>query len=42
MLALPEFITYRNLSEKVSWLGGTVNFSLAWVQEDGTVAIERA
>ena len=42
MLARPEFITYRNLSEKVSWLGGTVNFSLAWVQEDGTVAIERA
>lgn len=39
-LALPDYITYRRLAEKIAWFQETAQFTIFWVQASGVVLIE--
>lgn len=40
-VALPDFPTYRNLSDKVTWFRQTASFTYYWVREDGTLTVDQ-
>jgi hypothetical protein len=39
-VALPDFVTYRNLAEKISWFKDVSRFTFYWVDEQGGVSVE--
>jgi hypothetical protein len=40
LLAMPDYVTYRTLATRISWLKPTLQFNIAWVSENGSVSIE--
>jgi hypothetical protein len=39
-VALPDQVTYRNLSARISWFLAATNAKIFWVREDGSVLVE--
>lgn len=40
LLALPDFGTYRRLSERASWLESVVGFTIGWINQAGELTLQ--